>query len=216
MKLGDEAGARLLLRLLFSGEPTARAGAEEALRTALDDPQRSKQSHGPPTRGAALDTLPQKRAEQVAAMRATWRKLVEEAEAARERAAARDSVLDALTKYDFAEEAATRYAALDARGFAVDFQRTTSGADELSQRLWDDSAFRGGLASRDLLSAVERRGVSISPDTECGILRAGKADARIAERGDRRLHQLWPRRRRRLGGHDGMVARLRARVRHHS
>ena len=107
-------------------------------------------------------------------MRTTWRKLVEEAEAARERAAARDSVLDALTKYDFAEEAATRYAALDARGFAVDFQRTTSGADELSQRLWDDTPFRGGLASRDLLSAVERRGVSISPSGIVASFEPGK------------------------------------------
>ncbi|MFN0205329.1 MAG: HEAT repeat domain-containing protein [Planctomycetota bacterium] len=156
-KLGDGDGGRLLLRLLFSIEPASRAGAEAALRELYVNNISNNSAIAKVAR-ETLAKLPELRAAQVAEMRATWEKLVEKAEAAGDAAETKEQIMDALTKYDFAEEAATRYVDLDPRGFSVDFLRTTRGADALSVKLSENAAYRDAVAARDLHSILERRG----------------------------------------------------------
>jgi HEAT repeat protein len=164
-KLGDDEGARLLLRLLFSIEPSARAGAESALAELYGSSATNPATKDRPVAAevrATLENLAELRANQVAGMRAAWSKLADEADAAAENAVTKEQMLSALVRYDFAEEAATRYVALDPRGFAIDFGRTTRGADELSNRLSENTAWRDSIAARDLHALVERRGFAQS------------------------------------------------------
>lgn len=177
MRLGDEEGARLLLRLLYSQEPTARAGAEAALRAALEDPALVRMASRVKI-AEELEAMPSKLAALARAMRETWQRNVEAAENLQERAETREQILEALAQFDFAEEACTRYYALDERAFAIDLRRTTSGADDLSQRLFEDAAFRDSIVARNLLSPVERRGMSQSAG---GILTRFEGDRWVLE-----------------------------------
>ncbi|MBI3819713.1 MAG: hypothetical protein HY286_13540 [Planctomycetes bacterium] len=156
-RLGDEDGARLLLRLLFSGEAGVRAGAEQALLELYGNAETTNSPLADEVR-ATLAKLPQLRSGQLAAMRETWQKLDEIASDAAGSADTREKRIAALTKFDFAEESATRYHVLDPRAFSVDFHKTTMAADGLSQQLFDDAAFKDSIASRELTSTVERRG----------------------------------------------------------
>lgn len=156
-KLNDPNGGRLLMRLLFSGEPTARAGAEQALTELYGNDVEREPAVAKEAR-AALRSLAQNRAGVVENMREIWRKFAEAAEAAAKDATDREKIIAALNKFDFAEEACTRYHALDPRVFQMEFRRTTTGADFLANALYEDKAFRDGIAARDLHSILERRG----------------------------------------------------------
>lgn len=156
-RMGDADGARLLLRLLFSGEPTARAGAEQALQELYGSENANEMAIAKEAR-ATLAKLPELRGAQVAAMRETWQNLHSIAMAAADAATTREARLAALAKFDFAEESATRYHVFDARAFTVDFRQTTVAADGLSLQLFEDAAFVDSIAARDLCSAVERKG----------------------------------------------------------
>ncbi len=155
--LGDDGGTRLLLRLLFSGEATARFHAEQALRAAFET-ERAREPLVAEEVRARLAALPELRAAQVQGMRAEWERLVTEAEAAADAATSQDERLAALEKFDFAEEAASRYFALDPRAFDLDLRRTRLAADALAFDLYDGGAFAAGVTPRVLTSLVERKG----------------------------------------------------------
>ncbi|MBL8693600.1 MAG: HEAT repeat domain-containing protein [Planctomycetes bacterium] len=158
--LGDSEGTRLLLRLLYSGEATARASAEAALTARFATPS----AHEPPIAKEVREELAQlseKRAAIVTEMRRVWEKLQEEAEAAAATVKTRTEAFAALTKFDFAEEAGTRYARLDPRAFGVDFRRTTVAADAVGSVIYEDRAYRDALPARDLHSIVERQGWAV-------------------------------------------------------
>ncbi len=160
-RMGDGGGGELLLGLLWSTDPAARATAESALSEIYG----AEVPREPPVAvraRRALEDLPYARAMEMDSLRGAWEALVTSAEEHAAKAKSANERLAALAIYDRAEHAVARYSQLDSEGWGPDEMRTRGGSDDTAAQLIRDEEFMASRRWRDALSPTERAGWNLS------------------------------------------------------